>query len=159
MRKNKHALIKVVSTTKFKKFKKHKVRGFNFNKIGTQLRYGHFGLKVLKPVKLTFVKVEAFRNILARKKLLKKKSHQVWIRGVLNIPVSRKPNEVRMGKGKGPVDHWIMLVQPGKILLEISLMPLYQAKKIFKIVRSIIGVPCQLIQSAQPSSKFRFLNI
>ncbi len=104
-KKNKHLLIKTSARFKFKRVNKGKIKGFEFNQTNTTVRYGRFGLKLLKPLKVTHKNVEAFRATIARKKLLKKNKHVMWIRGLFNIPVSKKPNEIRMGKGKGPVDH------------------------------------------------------
>lgn len=73
--KNKHLLIKTSSRFKFKRHHKGKIRGFEFNSINTTLKYGAFGLKILKAVKLNHRNVEAFRTTISRKKLLKKKQH------------------------------------------------------------------------------------
>lgn len=74
-KKNKHVLIRTVSRFKFKRVSKGKIKGFEFNRINTTLRYGTFGLKLLKPLKLTNKIVEAFRATISRKKLLKKNKH------------------------------------------------------------------------------------
>jgi large subunit ribosomal protein L16 len=155
-RQSKHALIKIAARTKFKRLHKGLIKGFEFNKISTSVCYGMFGLKILKPLKLTQKQVESFRAAIARKKLLKKKKHNMWVRGLLNIPVTKKPNEFRMGKGKGSLDHWIMRIKPGKIFVELSRMSIYRARRIFKIIEHILGVPAQMISLEQSYPYLRF---
>jgi large subunit ribosomal protein L16 len=156
MTKNKHALIKACLRSKFKRHHKSKIKGFEYNTVNTTLRYGSFGLKILKPVKLTQKNVDAFRSTIARKKLLKKKQHTMWVRGLLNTPVTRKPNEIRMGKGKGSVHHWIMKLKPGKIFVELSNMSQTRANRIFKAITSALGVPGQLVILTNKKIKFRY---
>lgn len=142
---NKHLLIKTSSRFKFKRVSKGKIKGFEFNQVNTTVRYGVFGLKLLKPLKVTHKNVEAFRATMSRKKLLKKNKHIMWIRGLFNVPVSKKPNEIRMGKGKGPVDHWVLKIKPGKIFVELNYMSRYLARRIFKAITSSLGVPGHII--------------
>ena len=95
-------------------------RGRNNNKIelkSNELKFGIFGLKALEKGRITARQIEAVRRTLAG---LTKRKSKVWIRIFPNVPVTKKPTEVRMGKGKGNVSHWICNVKPGKILFEIS---------------------------------------
>lgn len=155
---NKHLLIKTTKKSKFKRQHKGKIKGLNFAYRNTRLCYGRFGIKILNVVKLTRKHIEAFRMSIARKNLLKKKKHKLWVRGLFNTPVSKKPNEIRMGKGKGPVDHWIMKIKPGKIIAELSSLPLHQAKRIEKIMASSLGCPTTLIVWLQKLKIFRFIK-
>ncbi len=104
-KKSKHALIKAARFSKFKRVHKGLIKGYVNNLTNNNLRYGIFGLKILKPCRLKQEHIDAFRETISRKRLLKKKIYKIWIRGLLNIPVSKKPNEIRMGKGKGSVNH------------------------------------------------------
>lgn len=88
--------------SKFKRLHKGKVRHITFKKSTTNFAQGSFGLKVLKFTRLTAIQLEA-----ARRKIAKgiKRKDILWFRSLPNIPVTCKPNEIRMGKGKGAVDH------------------------------------------------------
>jgi large subunit ribosomal protein L16 len=157
-KRSKHVLIKTPSRFKYKRLHKGRINGFEFNQINTSLCYGAFGLKILKPLKLIQKHVTAFKTVIDRKKLLKKKQQILWVRGLLNISVTKKPNEIRMGKGKGPFDHWIMRIKPGKIFVELSPMSNYHAKRIFKIILNILGVPGQIVQLKRKNNSLRFLK-
>jgi ribosomal protein L16 len=90
--------------------------------------------------------ITCIKQNLFKKNLLKKqRNHRIWMRGIFDLPITRKPNEIRMGKGKGNVDHWVLNVKPGKILFELSPMSVVRAKHIFKIITSALGVPTHII--------------
>lgn len=154
----KHFWSKVPKRTKFKRLHKGRINGFEYNTKRTNICYGSFGLKILKPIRLTQAQITSIRTTISRRKLLKKKQHTLWIRGLFDIPVSKKPNEIRMGKGKGAVHHWIMRVKPGKILFEVSSMSYYKAKRIFEIIKSALGIPGQMICLKTYSKKFRIIK-
>jgi large subunit ribosomal protein L16 len=101
----KFVLYRKPKRTRFKRLHKGVVRGVEQNCIRTNLRFGIFGLKILKPIKLTENHIKAIREKLQRQKLLIKAKPTVLIRGHFNVPVTKKPNEIRMGKGKGAVNH------------------------------------------------------
>lgn len=82
-----------------------------------QLNFGKYGLKALEVGKLSSAQIEAARRVIIRKT---KKIGKIWIRVFPDIPVSRKPSEVRMGKGKGGVEFWITKVKAGRILFELD---------------------------------------
>jgi len=84
---------------------------------GTQLSFGTFGIKALEPGRLTSRQIEAARIAVTR---YMKREGQVWIRIFPDTPITSKPAEVRMGKGKGALDHWIAKVRPGRVLFEIE---------------------------------------
>ena len=132
------------------------IKGFANNIINNSLRYGVYGLKILKACRLKQEHINAFRETISRKRLLKKKVYKMWIRGMLNLPVSKKPNEIRMGKGKGGIDHWILNLKPGKIFIEFNQMPFNLVKRICKAFQSSIGIPCQMIRRTTKNKQFRF---
>ena len=101
--------------TKFRKAFKGKISGSA--KGGFSLAFGEFGLKALEPERVTARQIEATRRAVTR---YMKRQGKVWIRVFPDVPVSAKPIEVRMGKGKGSVDRWVARVAPGRILFEID---------------------------------------
>ena len=101
--------------TKFRKAFKGQIRGNA--KCGSSLAFGEFGLKALEPERVTARQIEATRRAVTRHM---KRQGKVWIRVFPDLPVSAKPIEVRMGKGKGSVDRWVARVAPGRILFEID---------------------------------------
>jgi large subunit ribosomal protein L16 len=84
---------------------------------GTEVTFGDFGLKAMEPGWVTARQIEAARRALVR---YMRRRGKVWIRVFPDKPVTKKPAETRMGKGKGSVDHWVAVVRPGRILFEIS---------------------------------------
>ena len=101
--------------TKFRK--QHKGRIHGTAKGGTVLNFGSFGLKAVEPERVTARQIEAARRALTRHM---KRAGRVWIRIFPDAPVSKKPTEVRMGKGKGTPEFWACRVAPGKIMFEID---------------------------------------
>ncbi len=101
--------------TKFRKAFKGRMNGNA--KGGTSLNFGSFGLKALEPERVTARQLEAARRAITRQM---KRAGRVWIRVFPDLPVSKKPTEVRMGKGKGAPEYWAARVKPGKIMFEID---------------------------------------
>ena len=101
--------------TKFRKLHKGRIRGEA--KGGSDLAFGHFGLKATQPERITARQIEAARRAMTRHM---KRQGRVWIRIFPDTPISAKPIEVRMGKGKGEPDFWAAVVKPGTILYEIA---------------------------------------
>ena len=101
--------------TKFRKQFKGRIHGEA--KGGSELNFGHFGLKATEPDRVTARQIEAARRALTRHM---KRQGRVWIRIFPDVPVSKKPTEVRMGKGKGAVEFWAAKVKPGRIMFEID---------------------------------------
>ena len=101
--------------TKFRKAFKGRMNGNA--KGGTSLNFGSFGLKALEPERVTSRQIEAARRAITRQM---KRAGRVWIRVFPDLPVSKKPTEVRMGKGKGSPEFWAARVKPGKIMFEID---------------------------------------
>ncbi|MGY8986897.1 MAG: 50S ribosomal protein L16, partial [Sphingomonadales bacterium] len=96
--------------TKFRKAHKGRIHGNA--KGGTELNFGSFGLKAMQPGRVTARQIEAARRAMTRHI---KRTGKVWIRVFPDVPVSKKPTEVRMGKGKGSVEFWACKVKPGRI--------------------------------------------
>ena len=105
--------------TKFRKMHKGRIHGNA--KGGTQLNFGSYGLKALEPERVTARQIEAARRAMTRHM---KRAGRVWIRIFPDVPVSKKPTEVRMGKGKGSPEYWACKVKPGRIMFEIDGVPL-----------------------------------
>jgi large subunit ribosomal protein L16 len=101
--------------TKFRKQHKGRLRGNA--KGGTDLNFGAYGLKAQEPERVTARQIEAARRAITRHM---KRAGRVWIRIFPDLPVTSKPTEVRMGKGKGSVDYWAARVKPGRIMFEID---------------------------------------
>jgi large subunit ribosomal protein L16 len=101
--------------TKFRKMHKGRIRGDA--KGGSDLNFGTFGLKAVEPERITARQIEAARRAMTRHM---KRQGRVWIRIFPDLPVTAKPIEVRMGKGKGSVDRWTAKVKPGRIMFEID---------------------------------------
>ncbi|GHA12881.1 50S ribosomal protein L16 [Devosia pacifica] len=104
--------------TKFRKA--HKGRLHGNAKGGTDLNFGQFGLKATEPERVTARQIEAARRAITREM---KRQGRVWIRVFPDLPVSQKPTEVRMGKGKGSIEYWAARVKPGRIMFEIDGVP------------------------------------
>ena len=101
--------------TKFRKMHKGRIRGEA--KGGSDLNFGTYGLKAIEPERVTARQIEAARRAMTRHM---KRQGRVWIRIFPDTPISAKPIEVRMGKGKGSVDRWAAKVKPGRIMFEID---------------------------------------
>ncbi len=101
--------------TKFRKAHKGRIHGLA--KGGTELNFGAFGMKIVEPGRITARQIEAARRAITRHL---KRVGRVWIRVFPDVPVSKKPAEVRMGKGKGSVELWVARVKPGRIMFEID---------------------------------------
>jgi large subunit ribosomal protein L16 len=97
--------------------KAHKGRIHGEAKAGTTLNFGSYGLKALEPERITARQIEAARRTIARQM---KRQGRVWIRIYPDVPVSKKPAEVRMGSGKGSPELWVCRVKPGRIMFELD---------------------------------------
>ena len=101
--------------TKFRKLHKGRIKGQA--KGGTTLNFGTYGLKAIEPERITARQIEAARRAITRHM---KRAGRVWIRIFPDVPISSKPTEVRMGKGKGSPEYWAARVHPGRIMFEID---------------------------------------
>lgn len=104
--------------TNFRKAHKGRIKGAA--KAGFTLNFGSFGLKAMEPDRVTARQIEAARRAITRHM---KRAGRVWIRIFPDVPVSKKPTEVRMGKGKGTPEFWACRVKPGRIMFEIEGVP------------------------------------
>ena len=107
----------MLSPKRLKFRKQHKGRIHGLAKGGSELSFGTYGLKALTPDRITARQIEAARRAITREM---KRAGRVWIRIFPDVPVSDKPAEVRMGKGKGSVEYWCARVKPGRIMFEID---------------------------------------
>lgn len=113
--------------TKFRKQQKGRIHGNA--KGGSDLTFGSYGLKALEPERVTARQIEAARRAITRHV---KRVGKLWIRIFPDVPVTAKPAEVRMGKGKGSVDRWVCKVKPGRIMFEIDGVPEELARVAFE---------------------------
>jgi len=101
--------------TKFRKAHKGRIKGFATS--GATLSFGEYGLKAMEPDRLSARQIEAARRAMTRHM---KRAGRVWIRVFPDVPVSKKPLEVRMGSGKGAPELWVARVKPGRVLFEVD---------------------------------------
>lgn len=126
--------------TKYRKQQKGRIKG-NAGR-GHQLAFGTFGIKTMDAGMLTSRQIEAARIAVTR---YMKREGQVWIRIFPDTPVTSKPAEVRMGKGKGALDHWSAKVRPGRILFEIEGVPLEVGKEALRLASQKLPVVTKFI--------------
>lgn len=117
--------------TKYRKAHKGRIHGNA--KGGTEVSFGEFGLKALEPERLTARQIEAARKAIAKAMSAKAKGGKVWVRVFPDLPVSKKPAEVRMGKGKGSVEFWAVKVKPGRVMYEIAGVSEEVAREAFRL--------------------------
>jgi large subunit ribosomal protein L16 len=127
--------------TKFRKAHKGRIHGTS--KAGTELNFGQFGLKALEPDRVTARQIEAARRALTRHM---KRAGRVWIRIYPDVPVSKKPIEVRMGKGKGTPEYWVCRVKPGRIMFEVDGVPIQVAKEALALAAAKLPVKTRFIE-------------
>ena len=126
--------------TKFRKAQKGRNRGYAHR--GSQIAFGSFGLKTLEPGWITARQIEAARIAVTR---FMKREGKVWIRIFPDKPVTAKPAEVRMGKGKGAPSHWVAVVRPGRILFEAEGVPLETAKEAMRLAAQKLPVTTKFV--------------
>ena len=127
--------------TKFRKAHKGRIHGVA--KGGTDLNFGSFGLKALEPERITARQIEAARRAMTRHM---KRAGRVWIRIFPDVPVSSKPTEVRMGKGKGSPDYWAARVKPGRIMFEIDGVSPEVAREAFRLAAAKLPIKTRFVQ-------------
>jgi large subunit ribosomal protein L16 len=129
--------------TKFRK--QHKGRIHGAAKGGTVLNFGEYGLKTIEPERITAREIEAARRAITRHM---KRAGRVWIRVFPDVPVSKKPAEVRMGSGKGAPEFWVAKVKPGRILFEIDGVDLETAKESMRLGAAKLSVATKFVARA-----------
>jgi large subunit ribosomal protein L16 len=127
--------------TKFRKAHKGRIRGLA--KGGTQLNFGSYGLKAVSPERVTARQIEAARRAITRHL---RRTGRVWIRIFPDVPVSSKPAEVRMGKGKGTPDFWVARVKPGRIMFEIDGVSWNLAREAFALAAAKLPLDTRIVR-------------
>jgi len=126
--------------TKFRKQHKGRIKGAA--KGGFTLTFGSYGLKALQPERITARQIEAARRAMTRHM---KRAGRVWIRVFPDVPVTKKPAEVRQGKGKGSVEFWAARVKPGRIMFEIDGVPLDVAKQAMELAAAKLPIRTKFV--------------
>ena len=127
--------------TKFRKAHKGRIHGLATS--GATLAFGQFGLKAMEPERITARQIEAARRALTRHM---KRAGRVWIRLFPDVPVSKKPLEVRMGSGKGAPELWVARVKPGRILFEIDGVPIQTAKEALALAAAKLPIKTRFVE-------------
>ncbi|MDR2085521.1 MAG: 50S ribosomal protein L16 [Bacteroidales bacterium] len=126
--------------TKYRKVQKAKMKGNSMR--GNQLAFGSFGIKTLEECWLTGRQIEAARQAVTRKM---KREGQIWIRVFPDKPITKKPAEVRMGKGKGAPEMFVAPITPGRILFEAEGVPLALAKEALRLAAQKLPVKTKFV--------------
>ena len=126
--------------TKFRRVQKGRTTGLAHR--GATIAFGSFGLKTLEPGWITSRQIEASRIAVTR---YMKREGKVWIRLFPDKPVTSKPAEVRMGKGKGAPSHWVAVVKPGKIMFEADGVSYEIAKEAMRLAAQKLPVKCKFV--------------
>ena len=129
--------------TKFRKQQKGRNRGLALR--GSKVSFGEFGLKALARGRLTARQIEAARRAMTRKI---KRGGKIWIRVFPDKPITKKPLEVRQGKGKGNVEYWVALVQPGKVLHEMEGVSEEVAREAFALAAAKLPFQTSFVRRA-----------
>jgi large subunit ribosomal protein L16 len=127
--------------TKFRKAFKGRIHGES--KGGTALNFGAFGLKATEPERVTARQIEAARRAITREM---KRQGRVWIRVFPDVPVTAKPTEVRMGKGKGSPEFWACRVKPGRIMFELDGVPEDVAREALRLGAAKLPIKTRFVQ-------------
>ena len=126
--------------TKFRKQFKGRINGAA--KRGTQLNFGEYGLKAMAPERLNAREIEAARRAITREM---KRAGRVWIRIFPDVPVSKKPAEVRMGSGKGAPEYWVAKIKPGRILFEVDGVDHATAKEAMRLGAAKLSIATKFV--------------
>jgi len=128
------------SRTKYRKAHKGRIHGTA--KGGSSLNFGAFGLKAVEPGRVTARQLEAARRAVTRHL---KRVGRVWIRVFPDVPISRKPAEVRMGSGKGNPEYWVCRVHPGRVMFEIDGVPRALAQEAFDLASAKLPIKTRFV--------------
>jgi large subunit ribosomal protein L16 len=126
--------------TKYRKAHKGRIHGKA--KSGTNLDFGAYGLKATEPGRVTARQIEAARRAVTRHM---KRAGRIWIRVFPDVPVSRKPAEVRMGSGKGTPEYWVVRIHPGRIMFEIDGVPKALAVEAFSLAAAKLPIKTRFV--------------
>lgn len=127
--------------TKFRK--QHKGRNRGIATRGNKVSFGEFGLRALDYARVTARQIESARRAINR---YIKRGGKVWIRVFPDKPITKKPIEVRMGKGKGSVEYWVALVQPGRMLFEIEGVDREAAAEAMRLAASKLPIKAEFVE-------------
>ena len=127
--------------TKFRKAHKGRIKGVATS--GATLSFGQFGLKAMEPDRVTARQIEAARRAMTRHM---KRAGRVWIRVFPDVPVSKKPLEVRMGSGKGAPEYWVVRIKPGRILFEIDGVTTAIAKEALGLAAAKLPIKTRFVE-------------
>jgi len=129
--------------TKFRKYQKGRNRGLAQN--GNKVSFGEYGLKAVARGRVTARQIEAARRAMTRHI---KRGGKIWIRIFPDTPISTKPLEVRMGKGKGNVDYWVAKIQPGSVLYEMEGVSEELAREAFQLAAAKLPIKTTFVSRA-----------
>ena len=127
--------------TKFRKMHKGRNRGLSSR--GSRVNFGEFGLKATGRGRITARQIEAARRAISRHI---KRGGKIWIRVFPDKPITKKPLEVRMGKGKGNVEYWVTLVQPGRVLYEMEGVSEQLAREAFELAAAKLPIATKFVK-------------
>ena len=129
---------------KFRKQQKGKMRGKAW--VGSEVSFGDFGLKALECGYITDRQIESGRIAISR---YLKRNGRIWIRMFPDKPVTKKPQETRMGKGKGAPDHWVVVVRPGKVLYEMEGVSEVEAREAFRLASHKLALKTKFVKRVE----------
>lgn len=129
--------------TKFLKIQKGSIKTVDFKKTAKTLFNGFYALKVLKSCRLTVSQLEAARRKISR---TIRKKEMLWLKVLPDTPITAKPNEIRMGKGKGTVSYWVFKLKAGKLLFELSNMPQIKAYYLLLMAKNLLPIPTKIVK-------------
>lgn len=132
----------MLSPKRTKYRKQHKGRVHGLAKGGIALNFGAFGLKAMTPGRINAREIEAARRAITRHM---KRAGRLWIRVFPDVPISKKPTEVRMGKGKGTPEYWVARIHPGRILFELDGVPPGVARRALELGAAKLSVRTRFI--------------
>ncbi len=126
---------------KYRKMQKGRMAGKAWT--GSEVAFGDYGLKALECGHLTDRQIEASRIAITR---FIKRNGRIWIRVFPDKPITKKPQETRMGKGKGALDHWVMVIKPGRILFEMEGVPESEAREALRLASHKLGIKTKFVK-------------
>ena len=127
--------------SKFRKAHKGRIHGVATS--ANELHFGQYGLKAMEPERVTARQIEAARRAMTRHM---KRSGRVWIRVFPDVPVSKKPVEVRMGKGKGTPELWVCRIKPGRVMFEIDGVPVEVAREALDLAAAKLPIKTRFVE-------------
>ncbi|MBV1757393.1 MAG: 50S ribosomal protein L16 [Dethiosulfatibacter sp.] len=133
-----------------KRRKQHRGRMSGVATKGNKLTYGEYGIQALEPAWITSNQIEAARRAMTRSV---KRGGKVWIKIFPDKPVTQKPAETRMGKGKGSPEYWVAVVKPGRVLFEMSGVTEEVAKEAMRLAMHKLPIKCKFVSKAEQGEK------